>query len=485
MTRDLERISAIAGRFNARSATLASVAASLEGVEGKSLCVLVDQFEELFRYERETSRDEAELFVDLLERAAREDVGDAAPDAVDLHVIITMRSEFLGECSRFAGFAETINRTQYLVPRMDDDGLMRAVRRPAQMYGGEFDEELAERLIASVRGREDELPLLQHGLMLMWEDAKRRAPPGGRATLDGRIVDEAGGLAELLSSHADAVMASAAPDERRERTVEAVFRALTDVNSEGSAIRRPLPFRKLCAVTGATPEELRPILDAFRAPGVSFLTPYAPEPIDDKTPIDISHEALIRCWSKIGDKPDGWLQKEIREGLGWRALLFQAENFLSDRTNVLSAPATELGERRLKERNEAWADRYGDGWPKVEELVEASREHWKQRADAAKEEERRKKEEQERRVRDAELIADEQKKVAIAQRRTAQVAVGGLVVALLVAAAAIWQYLKATEATRLAKRRPCKPRRTLSRRRPVCARRRSRRKRPTRQKRTP
>ena len=89
-----------------------------------------------------------------------------------------MRSEFLGECARFAGFAETINRTQYLVPRMDDDGLMRAVRRPAQMYGAEFDEGLAERLIASVRGREDELPLLQHGLMLMWEDAVRRASAG-------------------------------------------------------------------------------------------------------------------------------------------------------------------------------------------------------------------------------------------------------------------------------------------------------------------
>jgi hypothetical protein len=158
---DVERIGAIAVRFNARSATLAGVAASLEGVKGKSVCILVDQFEELFRYEREKSRDEAVLFVDLIERAAREDVGDAAPDAVDLHVIITMRSEFLGECSRFAGFAETINRTQYLVPRMDDDGLLRAVGRPAQMYGAEFDEALAERLIESVRGREDELPLLQ------------------------------------------------------------------------------------------------------------------------------------------------------------------------------------------------------------------------------------------------------------------------------------------------------------------------------------
>ena len=175
---DLEHIDAIASRFSARSASLASVAASLEGVRGKSLCLLVDQFEELFRYEKETSRDEAKLFVDLIQRAASEGAEEGAPDGVDLHVIITMRSEFLGECARFAGFAETINRTQYLVPRMDDDALMRAVRRPAQMYGGVIDEALAERLIASVRGREDELPLMQHGLMLMWEDAARRAGPG-------------------------------------------------------------------------------------------------------------------------------------------------------------------------------------------------------------------------------------------------------------------------------------------------------------------
>ncbi len=378
---DLEHIDAIASRFSARSASLASVAASLEGVRGKSLCLLVDQFEELFRYEKETSRDEAKLFVDLIQRAASEGAEEGAPDGVDLHVIITMRSEFLGECARFAGFAETINRTQYLVPRMDDDALMRAVRRPAQMYAGVIDEALAERLIASVRGREDELPLLQHGLMLMWDDAVRRAGPGERVRLEGPIVDEAGGLAELLSGHADRVMAQAAPDERRQQIVEAVFRALTDVNSEGSAIRRPLAFQKLCAVTGAKPEELRPILDAFRAPGVSFLTPYQPKPIDDKTVIDISHEALIRCWRRINDKENGWLQTEIRDGLGWRLLVFQAESFAGNRRNILSGPATELGERWLEQRNEAWAERYGDGWPKVEALVRASRAHWAQEAE--------------------------------------------------------------------------------------------------------
>ena len=293
-----------------------------------------------------------------------------------------MRSEFLGECARFAGFAETINRTQYLVPRMDDDGLMRAVRRPAQMFGGVFDEALAERLIASVRGREDELPLLQHGLMLMWDDAVRRAHPDAPVTVDGSVVDEAGGLANLLSDHADAVMASVTPDERSKQIVEAVFRALTDVNAEGSAIRRPCAFGDLCEVAGAKPEELRPILDAFRAPGVSFLTPYAPQPIDEKRPIDISHEALIRCWRKIGPGENAWLQREFRDGLVWRTLLFQAETFANDASSFLPSRQTETTPW-LTARNETWSERYGGGWSKVVTLVEASREHWEREREAA------------------------------------------------------------------------------------------------------
>jgi hypothetical protein len=132
-----------------------------------------------------------------------------------------------------------------------------------------------------------------------------------------------------------------APNGERAPIVTAAFRALTDVNAEGSAIRRPLAFRDLCAVTDALPQELLPILDAFRAPGVSFLTPFAPTPIDDKTPIDVSHEALIRCWRRINSKEEGWLQNEIRDGLAWRTLMDQAETFANDKSSYLSAPATE------------------------------------------------------------------------------------------------------------------------------------------------
>ena len=61
---------------------------------------------------------------------------------------------------------------------------------------------------------------------------------------------QGGSLADLLSDHADEVLSEAAPDAKREKIVEHLFRALTDINAEGSAVRRPQTLAELVAVTG-------------------------------------------------------------------------------------------------------------------------------------------------------------------------------------------------------------------------------------------
>ena len=144
-----------------------------------------------------------------------------------LYAILTMRSEFLGACARFKGLAEAVNLTQYLLPQMERSALMRAIREPATLYDGEVSRELAERLIADAGGEQDELPLIQHGLMQFWRrkaaitaryverpaDAPPRLRPGdsrdsfrydaGRAWRLGLRIIRAGGLADLFSDHAD------------------------------------------------------------------------------------------------------------------------------------------------------------------------------------------------------------------------------------------------------------------------------------------
>ena len=41
-----------------------------------------------------------------------------------LHAVLTMRSDYFGHCARYRRFAETVNATQYLVPRMERPALV-------------------------------------------------------------------------------------------------------------------------------------------------------------------------------------------------------------------------------------------------------------------------------------------------------------------------------------------------------------------------
>ena len=248
---------------------------------------------------------------------------------------------------------------------------------------------MAERLIIDAGGGQDELPLIQHALMLLWNQASDQAgglPP--RLGL-GLYRQQEGGAAALLSDHADRVMAAVAPELGRQAVVELLFRALTDINAEGHGIRRPQRFDRLVAVTGGDREMLRRLIEAFRPEGVSFLTPYPPAAIEDATVIDISHEALIRCWRRIADPKDGWLQREFQDGLVWRSLLAPAKSFEKNPKHVLSPALTEDRGRWLEGRPPAWCERYGGGWQRVTDLMQASeaaaararqRDTWRRRA---------------------------------------------------------------------------------------------------------
>ena len=183
--------------------------------------------------------------------------------------------------------------------------------------------------------------------------------PGWRLDLDDY---RSGSLAVLLSAHADEEMAAAATDPRRRKIVEHLFRALTDINAEGNAVRRPQTLAELVAVTGSDEQMLRNIIDHFREEGVSFLRPYGNEPIEPKTEIDVSHEALIRCWQQIADKKDGWLQREFEDGLIWKSLRIQAR-----KREILSAAATDDRDAWLRTLpSEDWSDRYEGGWSLVQ-----------------------------------------------------------------------------------------------------------------------
>jgi hypothetical protein len=68
----------------------------------------------------------------------------AAQGELPLFVVMTMRTDYLGDCPVFPGLAEAVNRSLFLTPRLDRDQRREAIVGPAKLYDGDFNPELVD-----------------------------------------------------------------------------------------------------------------------------------------------------------------------------------------------------------------------------------------------------------------------------------------------------------------------------------------------------
>jgi hypothetical protein len=336
---------------------------------GANLLLVADQFEELFRFRALGDPQEAARFVDLLL-----DVFDEQPDGI--YVAIATRTDFLGDFSDIVGLAEAANAAPYLTPALTEDEFRAAIRGPAELHGGSIDPNLVEALLKDSANEPDRLPILQHALRRCW-DVAERGPTPGKLTFEVYRSEAIKSVGEALNCHANEVLGS--PELKGlEREVALTFRALTDLDGQRRAIRRPLPWSQLLAETGNSPPRdakdgggplpLERIVNRFRADGTGFLGRPRPEEKELKpdTVVDIAHEALIRRWQNMnrraapgtGRPRDGWLWDQVDDGNLYRALLVNARS----EDQVISAGELK---RRLdwwhrQPRTPAWARRLSD-----------------------------------------------------------------------------------------------------------------------------
>ena len=379
----------IAAQLRRSSFGILEALADANGVADQSVLLVIDQFEELFRYATASlggtgsnaddarAREEATQFVQLLLEASR-------AQSNNVRIVLTMRSDFIGDCARFHGLPEAVCAAQFLVPSLTRDQLDEVIRNPIEKAGASIDPELVERLLNDCGTEMDQLPVLQHCLSRLWEEA-------GKMTAADAVASEVrtgqraarrlsldhyrsiGGFADALSRHADEILKDV-PGPMLQLAVEQIFRALSELDKEGRAVRRALRFQQLVAETGIDETTVRRVLDRFRAEDCSFLTPPTTEvkEIGNTTRIDVGHEALLRRWEKVsgqGGDP-GWLRVEQQAGERYRGLLA-----IADGDNA-TLPSHLVDERlawwKARPRTAAWAERYGGGFARVQRLLQVS-----------------------------------------------------------------------------------------------------------------
>lgn len=260
--------------------------------EDGSILILVDQFEELFQFAQrrgDDAQEEVKQFLKLLLAAA-------ASDAVPVHVVITMRLEWLNECAAYPGLAEAINEGIYLVPQMTRRQFHQAILAPLEAAGGNITTALLDRMLNDLDGRSDQLPVLQHALLRLWERRSDTNP------IDMSEYEAVGTLSNCLSAHAEAVFEEL--NDQGKRIAESLFRSITQVY-KGRKIRRPRPVSEILAAANCNLSQLESVISAFSRAGRSFLVTTTGK-LEPASIVDVSHEALIRQWSRLS----GWADNE-------------------------------------------------------------------------------------------------------------------------------------------------------------------------------
>lgn len=420
----------------------------------ENLLVLVDQFEELFRFAREASRksteesdayqNDAAAFVKLLLEAVSQ-------REANIYVLLTMRSDFLGDCSQFWNLPETINDSQYLIPRLQRDELREVITGPATLGGREIKPRLVTQLLNDIGDNQDQLPVLQHLLMRMWDECKElrldiplvapeisaATPETGSGLLDneneekpvedtpktrhrdvheGNAIDlccyrAVGGMAKALSQHADEAF-QGLPDDHFRILAQKLFKALTEKGLDNREIRRPITFAELCEITNADPKDVTTIIDTFREPGRSFLMPPADVSLKPTSLIDISHESLIRGWVRLKK----WVEQEARSSRTYVRLAETAVLQSRGEEAPLSSPALEIMLDWKKQNSPTlqWARRYHPEFEKAMAFLSFSVKKDEEKKDADKKQ-------LEIQLAQQREVAEQQRKIAEQQTELAQV----------------------------------------------------------------
>ncbi|MFA5923162.1 MAG: ATP-binding protein [Methylococcaceae bacterium] len=256
--------------------------------ENTNLLLVVDQFEEIFRYREHQDRDEADAFIALLLRSVQD-------SAFPVYIVITMRSDFLGDCALFPGLPEALNDSQFLTPRLNREQRRLAITGPARVCGGDVEPALVNRLLNDMGADPDQLPVLQHALMRLWTEADKRGDKPVILKLND--YETMGGWDNTLSNHADEAFREL--NDSQQAIAETVFRALTERSGPRRDTRRPFSLQTVAGIAGADIEQVISVIEVFRRADRSFVMPPVGQPLTAETLIDISHESLIRQWQRM------------------------------------------------------------------------------------------------------------------------------------------------------------------------------------------
>ena len=352
-----------------RSSSLGLVEAIEQTRKNKDInyLVLVDQFEELFRFKDSNdanSVNESLAFINLLMEAIN------YPDA-PIYVAITMRSDFIGDCAQFPELTRKINDSHYLIPQLTREQKRKAIEGPVAVGGANIAPRLTQQLLNDLGDNPDQLPILQHALMRTWSYWTKYRDYDDEP-VDLKHYEAIGTMAEALSMHANEAYDELTEDQKR--ICEVLFKAITEKRGENFGIRRPTKLNEIGAIADVSEEEVAGVIEKFREPGRSLLTPAFGTPLGPKSMVDISHESLMRIWVRLKN----WVDDEADAVQMYTRLAEAASMYQVGKAGLWRPPDLQLALNWQAKHKPTlvWGQRYNPAFERTMIFLEYSKKEW-------------------------------------------------------------------------------------------------------------
>lgn len=318
----------------------------------KNIFVLIDQFEELFRFMEEGDDqlerfNEAAFYVNLL-------IKSIAQKEVPVYVALTMRSDYIGACSQFPELTHLINKSHYLIPQMVRVQKKSAIEGPIAVAGAKIAPRLVQQLLNDIGNKQDQLPVLQHALMRTWEHWQKRDEPDEHIDISDYVA--IGRIDEALSQHANEIYD--ALDDEEKRICEILFKALTEKGPDNQGVRRSARLSEIALIANVQEDRVAGVIKKFKSEGGSLLMTQGEDKGDltSETIVEISHESLMRIWNKL----ETWVNEEADSANQYLRLSDAAARYQLGRSGLWRPPELDLAWIWYEKQNptSAWAKRY-------------------------------------------------------------------------------------------------------------------------------
>ncbi len=268
---------------------LQQIGADLYENNKQHLVIFIDQFEEIYTY-RGISHEERNLFIENL-------MGAVSDKAAHLSVILTLRSDFLGETQHHPDLNQAIAQQAVIVPIMNEVDLRLAISEPAKQANLPLNDATVALLIAQSRDREGVLPLLQFALKEIWEGMREGITPA-------ETLNKVGGVGGALAQKAQAIYNKLSDTDKS--IARRAFLKLVQLGEGSRDTRCRVPVTNMVA-KGEVYEQVSAVLHRFSGTDARLIT------LSDTNTLavaEVTHEALLENWSDLRE----WLESS-REDL--------------------------------------------------------------------------------------------------------------------------------------------------------------------------